>query len=184
MIQGLYRNRKYAIGDKIIVMSFPGMGKTEAVKKHPDIFIEVDGSDYCWDNNPNSIDFPKNYVDKIEEILEDDSIKAKIILICNHAEVMRVLRNRNIKFCSIIINQPMLMISLRRAKYKPHLVEYFSDIYKDLISLTYELCNGSILFTGCDKIETLFLGHHWDLETTYKHIIYTFNSFSKKDGII
>ena len=174
MITGVYRNRKYVMGDKIIVMTFPGAGKTEAVKNHPDIFTEVDASDYYWGGLPippceNIGVFPKNYVDKIEEVLEDTIIKANIVLVCNHVEVAQELRDRGIKFCMVISNHNMAMQALKEAKYEPWLIEYYSDTYHGFVKNLYELCNGSVLSSG-------FLGHR-DPTVTYRHIIYNFNKW-------
>ena len=177
MAKGLYRNRKYAIGDKILVMSFPGSGKTEAVKNHPDIFTEVDASDYylggltiCKDIG----EFPGNYVDKIEEVLEDSSIKANIVFISNHVEVAQELRNRNIKFCVAISGKGTTINSIKKARYCRHLVEYFRDTYDDHVNDLKHICTGSILGYGCKKIECLFLDNR-DKSVTYRHIIHHFN---------
>ena len=180
MVRGLYRDRKYyTMGDKIVVMSFPGTGKTEAVKNHPDIFIEVDASDYYLGGLPvapcmNMGKFPSNYVDKIEEILEDYSIKASIILISNHTEVAQELHNRHIKFCMITSNRSITMEGIKNAGYCRHLVEYFDDTYDDHIHTLKTLCTGSILGSGCKKIENVFLGNR-DPSVTYRHIIHNFS---------
>lgn len=177
MAKGLYRNRKYTMGDKILVMSFPGSGKTEAVEKHPDIFYEVDASDYYLGNLTICKDigeFPSNYVDKIEEVLEDSSIKANIILICNHAQVAQELHDRRIKFCMILSNRAITMEGIKSVGYCKHLVEYFDDTYEDHVYTLKHLCTGSILGSGCKKIEKVFLGNT-DPSITYRHIIYHFN---------
>lgn len=179
MAKGLYRNRKYTIGDKIVVMSFPGTGKTEAASKYPDIFIDVSASDYYLGGLPipeytDIGEFPSNYVNKIEEILEDSSIKASIVLISNHIEVAQELKNRNIKFCTISSTHSITMQGIMRARYCKHLVEYFSDTYNDHVHALEQLCDGSILGSGCKKIESVFLGHR-DPSVTYRHIINQFN---------
>ena len=177
MAKRLYRNRKYTMGDKILVMSFPGTGKTEAVEKYPDIFYEVDASDYylggltiCKDIG----EFPSNYVDKIEEVLEDTSIKANIVLISNHIEVAQELSNRGIKFCVVLSGKGTTINGIKRARYCKHLVEYFEDTYDDHVNDLKHICTGSILGYGCKKIECLFLGNR-DPSVTYRHIIYHFN---------
>ena len=177
MAKGSYRDRKYTMGDKILVMSFPGTGKTEAAKRHPDIFYEIDASDYYLGDLPICRDmgeFPSNYVDKIEEVLEDISIKASIILICNHAEVAQELHDRNIKFCMILSNRSITMEGIKSAGYCKHLVEYFDDTYDDHVYALNNLCTGSILGSGCKKIERVFLGNT-DISVAYRHIIYHFN---------
>ena len=177
MTKRLYRNRKYTIGDKILVMSFPGTGKTEAVEKYPDIFYEVDASDYylggltiCKDMG----EFPSNYVDKIEEVLEDTSIKASIILISNHVEVAQELHDRHIMCCMIISNRDITIEGIKRVGYCKHLIEYFNDTYDDHVHTIKHLCTGSILGSGCKKIESVFLGNT-DPSVTYRHIIHHFN---------
>ena len=178
MIKGLYRHRKYTMGDKVIVMSFPGTGKTKAAKNHPDIFTEVDASDYYWGglSLPEDMgEFPKNYVDKIEEVLEDSTIKSNIVLICNHVEVAQELRDRGIRFCTVLSTYTQTIEGIKNTKsYKSWLIKYFSDIYKDLVGTLYRQCDGSVLSTGCGNIETLFLGHT-DPSVTYRHIIHYLN---------
>lgn len=179
MITGSYRDRKYVMGDKIIVMSFPGTGKTEAVKNYPSIFTEVDASDYYWGGLPippceDIGEFPKNYVDKIEEVLEDSSIKASIVLVCNHVEVAQELRDRKIKFCVVTSNRRVTMNGLKRAGYCNHIIEYFEDVYSDYVTTLHRQCDGSILSTGCMDVSELFLGHR-DPLATYRHIIHYFN---------
>lgn len=177
MVKKLYRNRKYTMGDKILVMSFPGTGKTKAVENYPDIFYEVDASDYyiggltiCKDMG----EFPANYVDKIEKVLEDSSIKANIILISNHVEVAQELYNRNIKFCMVFSNRNITIDGIKSAGYCKHLVEYFDDTYNDHVHFLKHLCTGSILGSGCKNIESVFLGNR-DPSVTYRHIINYFN---------
>lgn len=177
MTKRLYRNRKYVMGDKILVMSFPGTGKTEAVKNHPDIFTEVDASDYCLGGLTICRDigeFPSNYVDRIEEVLEDSRVKANIVLISNHIEVAQELRDRNIKFCVVLSGKGTTINGIKNARYCKHLVEYFSDTYDDHTNALKNICTGSILGYGCKKIECLFLGNR-DRSVTYRHIIYNFN---------
>lgn len=179
MAKGLYRNRKYIMGDKILVMSFPGTGKTEAAERHPDIFYEVDASDYYLGGLPippciDMGEFPSNYVDRIEEVLEDTTIKANIILICNHAEVAQELHDRHIKCCMILSNRDITIEGIKSAGYCKHLVEYFDDTYADHVHALKHLCTGSILGSGCKNIESVFLGNI-DPSVTYRHIIHHFN---------
>lgn len=182
MIKGIYRNREYVIGDKVIVMTFPGMGKTELSDKYPNIFKEIDASDYYWGGLSippcmNIGTFPGNYVDKIEEILEDNTVKANIIFVCNHIEVAQELRNRGIKFCSIISNRKIVIQALKKAKYVTHVIEFFSDIYQDFISNMFKLCNTMNIVTNPFKsVGDMFLGYI-EPSIFYERIIYNFQNY-------
>jgi len=178
-ISTFYRDKKnYVLGDKVVVMSFPGTGKTEAANKYPDIFVEVDASDYYWAGLPLLDDmgeFPKNYVDKIEEVLADSTIKASIVLVCNHLEVAQELRDRKIKFCVMFSTHGACIDGLKRARYCNHIIDYFRDNYAQYNSTLYELCNRIAIATGStNNILDIFLGSMGP-SAIYRIIIDQFN---------
>ena len=80
------------VNTKKVIAGFPGVGKSTAAKLHPDIFIDLESSDYHWikDKNGNNVcdpDWPMNYVAKIIALMNVES-SHKYILISTHNEVL------------------------------------------------------------------------------------------------
>ena len=87
----------------IVICGFPGVGKSAATQgdRRTDI-IELDSSAFShtidYDNCTTVInpDFPKNYIDKVEEIINSNN-EVSVILISIHSEVLDELCRRGIK---------------------------------------------------------------------------------------
>ena len=99
-------NEKVNVNTKKVIAGFPGVGKSTAAKLHPDIFIDLESSDYHWikDKNGNNVcdpDWPMNYVAKIIVLMNVES-SHKYILISTHNEVLTELNKRYIPFEAVL----------------------------------------------------------------------------------
>ena len=86
----------------IIVSAFPGCGKSQCVKDHPELRIkDSDSSNFSWikDENINNTrernpEFPKNYIEYLKSIKDDYDI----IFVSSHKEVREALTNELIPY--------------------------------------------------------------------------------------
>lgn len=75
----------------IIICGFSGIGKSSMAQAYND-FIDLESSGY------KTKDFPKNYIDEVEKIIQEDDDEISYILLSCHAEVRAELQKRGIKY--------------------------------------------------------------------------------------
>ncbi len=83
----------------LIIAAFPGCGKSQCEKDHPNhIILDSDSSRFSWiegkENVERNPDFPNNYMKHIKENIG----KADIIFISSHDVVRDALRENGIKY--------------------------------------------------------------------------------------
>ena len=78
----------------IIICGFSSIGKSSIAQTYND-FIDLESSGY------KTKDFPKNYIDEVERIIQEDNDKISYILLSCHAEVRTELQKRGIKYILI-----------------------------------------------------------------------------------
>lgn len=83
-----------------IICGFSGIGKTTAEQKHRQILdIESSGYSNIFENGfvvSRNKDFPKNYIDKLEELMKND--EAYYYLLSCHEDVRNELKARGLKY--------------------------------------------------------------------------------------
>lgn len=87
-----------------IICGFSGIGKTTAEQKHRQILdMESSGYSHIWENgiergrNPQ---FPRNYIDKLEELIEND--EAYYYLLSCHEDVRNELKARGLQYIIVL----------------------------------------------------------------------------------
>lgn len=75
----------------IIICGFSGIGKSSMAQVYNN-FIDLESSGY------KTKDFPKNYIDEVERIIQEDNDGISYILLSCHAEVRAELQSRGIKY--------------------------------------------------------------------------------------
>ena len=95
--------KKEYVSSKIIIAGFPGVGKSEAAKLIPGVVMDVESSDYHW-NEDKSLNplWPDNYLDYVKILLETDGLEEyrDLLYICisTHADTLKRLRKLQIPF--------------------------------------------------------------------------------------
>jgi len=95
--------KKEYVSSKIIIAGFPGVGKSEAAKLIPGVVMDVESSDYHW-NEDKSLNplWPDNYLDYVKILLETDGLEEYRDLLCicisTHADTLKRLRKLQIPF--------------------------------------------------------------------------------------
>lgn len=95
--------KKKYVSSKIIIAGFPGVGKSEAAKLIPGVVMDVESSDYHW-NEDKSLNplWPDNYLDYVKILLETDGLEEykDLLYICisTHADTLKRLRKLQIPF--------------------------------------------------------------------------------------
>lgn len=95
--------KKEYVSSKIIIAGFPGVGKSEAAKLIPSVVMDVESSDYHW-NEDKSLNplWPDNYLDYVKILLETDGLEKykDLLYICisTHADTLKRLRKLQIPF--------------------------------------------------------------------------------------
>ena len=88
----------------IIICGFSGIGKSTAEQKNKRILdFESSGYSNIFENGfrlGRNKDFPKNYIDKLEELMERD--EADYYLLSCHEEVRNELKTRNLKYIIVM----------------------------------------------------------------------------------
>ena len=94
---------KEYVSSKIIIAGFPGVGKSQAAKIIPGVVMDVESSDYHWneDKTLNPL-WPDNYLDYVKILLETDGLKnyRDLLYICisTHNQTLERLRKLQIPF--------------------------------------------------------------------------------------
>lgn len=95
--------KKEYVSSKIIIAGFPGVGKSETAKLIPGVVMDVESSDYHW-NEDKSLNplWPDNYLDYVKILLETDGLEEykDLLYICisTHADTLKRLRKLQIPF--------------------------------------------------------------------------------------
>lgn len=94
---------KEYVSSKIIIAGFPGVGKSEAAKIIPGVVMDVESSEWHWneDKTLNPL-WPDNYLDYVKILLETDGLKnyRDLLYICisTHNQTLEKLRKLQIPF--------------------------------------------------------------------------------------
>ena len=95
--------------NKLIIAGFPGTGKSTAAKKMPELFVDMESSDYHWiykgDTKYTNPEWPKNYIEAILERANrpyNTDEKHLYICISTHKEVLDELAARGIYYMAIV----------------------------------------------------------------------------------
>ena len=87
-----------------IICGFSGIGKTTAEQKHRQILdMESSGYSNVFENGfvvSRNKDFPKNYIDKLEELIKND--EAYYYLLSCHEEVRNELKARSWQYIIVL----------------------------------------------------------------------------------
>jgi hypothetical protein len=102
---------------KCVVAAFPGMGKSTAAKLYPELFIDMESSEYHWVTDVSgkykNPEWPHNYIDAIfEEAYRCKPGEPKYILISTHKEVLREISRLGYNFDVMIPSTPEYVKSL------------------------------------------------------------------------
>ncbi len=176
-------DRKYNIGDRVVVIAPPGSGKSALCKKYPDIFTELQSEYYEFEANrpfdevPGFYDpwWPANYINAIELMLETGKMfnaTQKILFVSSHVEVAKYLSDRGIKFCFMCPIKETVIDNCKKANYNSWFIKYIEENWngiKDRIS-NMSSCK-SVLMYSCSLEDAFF---HNDFNSTYHDIIKNF----------
>lgn len=125
-----------------VICGFSGVGKSTAEQKNRSIY-DLESSGWSWDfkHDPptRKPDFPANYIDNLERMMED--LPCSAFLLSCHAEVRRELQNRGIPYI-IVMPRPQLKNEylkrwLRRGS-DMEFIEHMNDAWDDMISSCQE----------------------------------------------
>lgn len=87
-----------------IICGFSGIGKSTAEQKNRRILdFESSGYSNIFENGlriGRNEDFPKNYIDKLEELIRND--EAEYYLLSCHEEVRKELKSRGLKYIIVL----------------------------------------------------------------------------------
>lgn len=96
---------------KIIVAGFPGVGKSEARKRNPEMFYDLESSNFHWIYGADGEkhlhpEWPVNYIDAIKAIqelgVEDEKDQVKFLCISTHKEVLNALFDLNLPVITVV----------------------------------------------------------------------------------
>lgn len=129
----------------IIICGFSGIGKSTAAEQKNRKILDFESSGYS-----NIKDFPKNYIDKLEELMKND--EAYYYLLSCHEEVRNELKARGLKY--------MIISPYRDYKneYIKRWVRRGSDI--DFITKMSERWDAMIDSCALDTVPKIYLDEH------------------------
>ena len=129
----------------IIICGFSGIGKSTAAEQKNRKILDFESSGYS-----NIKDFPKNYIDKLEELMKND--EAYYYLLSCHEEVRNELKARCLKY--------MIISPYRDYKneYIKRWVRRGSDI--DFITKMSERWDAMIDSCALDTVPKIYLDEH------------------------
>lgn len=129
----------------IIICGFSGIGKSTAAEQKNRKILDFESSGYS-----NIKDFPKNYIDKLEELMKND--EAYYYLLSCHEEVRNELKARGLKY--------MIISPYRDYKneYIKRWVRQGSDI--DFITKMSERWDAMIDSCAIDTAPKIYLDEH------------------------
>lgn len=91
--------------DNIVIVGFPGIGKSECEKRNPGkLFFDLESSEYHYDIHGDPLpteEWVKKYVDLIKKIVNSEK-NGKIILVSSHKEVRDELKRRKIPYIIVM----------------------------------------------------------------------------------
>lgn len=176
------RDKKYKMGDKIVVIAPPGSGKTELCRKYPDIFTELHSEYYEFEHDKSFEEvkgfydpwWPLNYANAIELMMDMDGMfgsTSKILFVSSHLEVAKCLSDRGIKFCFLCPIDSTVIDNCKKSKYNSWFIEYMKDNWSENKNKIINLpqCK-SVLMYSC-SLEDLFFYNNND---TYADIMKNF----------
>lgn len=152
------------IPSKNIIAAFPGIGKSTAAEKYPNIFIDMESSDYHWiiDDNGDKIchpDWPVNYVDAIIKKCEEDIEigKAHYVLTSTHKEVLEEFKKRSLYYTAVI--PKTLSIMVERYKNRGSSEQFIQSLEKNFEKYIQDVRSSSafLLYTSDKYLVDIFI---------------------------
>lgn len=106
-INSFINNTNGKSSKKRVIAAFPGMGKSTAAKLYPELFKDMESSEYHWiedlSGKYKNPEWPHNYIDAIfEEAYDYKDGEPKYILISTHKEVLDEIARLGYSFDVII----------------------------------------------------------------------------------
>ena len=94
---------------KLIIAGFPGVGKSTAAKNRPEIFVDMESSDYHWVYKDGTKcvnpEWPNNYITAIIEQADkpyDSNHRYLYVCTSTHKEVLDEFRARGLYYTAIV----------------------------------------------------------------------------------
>lgn len=118
----------------IIICGFSGVGKSYIAQTYND-FIDLESSGY------KTKDFPKNYINEVERIIQEDDDEISYILLSCHAEVRAELQNRGIKYILVTPYRESKNEYLKRWLKRGENIDFISKMNKnwnDMVTSCYK----------------------------------------------
>ena len=103
----------------LVILAFPGTGKSFLTKHHPELCNDSDSSGFSWVTNEDGVkkrnpDFPANYVHHIRKLIR--SREKKYIFCSSHDVVREALTKGNIKYVLIYPSIELRELYMKRYK--------------------------------------------------------------------
>lgn len=131
---------------RTIIAGFPGVGKSTAAKEHPELFLDLESSDYHWivDGEGNKVVnpvWPVNYFKAIMEAANTpftaNGPKYLYVLTSTHKEVLDLFRKCNIYYMAILPKTKIIYVQRyidrkSSAEFIKKLNENFENYIKDV----------------------------------------------------
>ena len=156
---------KYAINipAKTIVAGFAGIGKSTAGKKYPNLFIDMESSDYHWitDEGGNKYlnpEWPINYVNAILKATETIKIGEPFyVLTSTHSEVLEEFKKRQIYYMVVIPKTKS--VALKRYKERGSSPKFIKSMENNFDKYIQDVKNSSafLIYTTDMYLEDIFI---------------------------
>lgn len=165
-----------------IIAGFPGIGKSTATKRYPELYIDLDSSMFHWlyDDEGNKYQdpsWPKNYIDAIKTIAFDSEDNPEFkdsayIFVSTHEQILNLLKEENIPFVIVAPTIEKKAEYLRRYRDRGNDEEFIKNLDKNFEKFIKSLKNHKkpILW---DRKEDFILHQVLDSHEVYNNILLT-----------
>ena len=139
-----------------IICGFSGIGKTTAEEKHRRILdFESSGFSHVFDPDtlirPKNADFPKNYIDALEKLIENN--EATFYLLSCHQEVRDELKKRGLDYIIVMPNMDAKNEYLKRWLRRGSPIEFIVSMNKRWVDMIHscEYDDAPKIYLGDDE---------------------------------